>query len=109
MPNKNYLAGRRMEWGLVKEMEVKGLKAMRTAGSHGEADIVVYQPGLVTFGGLTARELVEKVLEGWMRLPESKVIGDYLYARQRLTNKVEYDIHVSPVLSVFIQCKRRKR
>ena len=107
MPNKNYLAGRRMEHALIKELRGKGLEAMRTAGSHGVADVIAYQPGIV--GPYTAHEMVEKVLEGWMRLPESKVLGDYLYAGQRLTDKVEYDIHVSPVLSVFIQCKRRKR
>jgi len=110
MPNKNYLAGRRMEHALIKELRGKGLEALRTAGSHGVADVIAYSPeGLITSQGMTARELVEKVLEGWMRLPESKVLGDYLYAGQRLTSKVEYDIHVSPVLSVFIQCKRRKR
>ena len=109
MPNKNYLAGRRMEHALIKELRGKGLEALRTAGSHGVADVIAYQPGLLSNGGLSTYEMVEKVLEGWMRLPESKVLGDYLYAGQRLTDKVEYDIHVSPVLSVFIQCKRRKR
>jgi len=109
MPNKNYLAGRRMEHALIKELRGKGLEAMRTAGSHGVADVIAYQPGLISFTGMTAHDMVEKVLEGWMRLPECKVLGDYLYAGQRLTDKIEYDIHVSPVLAVFIQCKRRKR
>ena len=105
--NPNYKAGRAMEYALMKELRGKGLEAMRTAGSHGVADVIAYQPGIA--GTYTAHEMVKKVLEGWMRLPESKVLGDYLYAGQRLTDKVEYDIHVSPVLSVFIQCKRRKR
>lgn len=109
MPNSNYRNGRALEYKVIKDLRNKGLEAMRTAGSHGVADVVAYQPGLLSNGGLSTYEMVEKVLEGWMRLPESKVLGDYLYAGQRLTDKVEYDIHVSPVLSVFIQCKRRKR
>ena len=109
MPNSNYRNGRALEYKVIKDLRNKGLEAMRTAGSHGVADVVAYQPGLLSNGGLSTYEMVEKVLEGWMRLPESKVLGDYLYAGQRLTSKVEYDIHVSPVLSVFIQCKRRKR
>ena len=109
MPNSNYRNGRALEYKVIKDLRNKGLEGLRTAGSHGVADVIAYQPGLLSNGGLSTYEMVEKVLEGWMRLPESKVLGDYLYAGQRLTDKVEYDIHISPVLSVFIQCKRRKR
>ena len=74
MPNKNYLAGRRMEWGLVKEM-------------------------------------VQVVLDGWQRLPDDKILGDFLYGGLQVapSGKHEYTIHVSPVLCTLIQVKRRKR
>lgn len=40
MPNKNYLRGRRFEWEVKKQLEQSGYSVMRTAGSHGFADII---------------------------------------------------------------------
>ena len=51
------------------------------------------------------------VLEGWLRLHDDKVLGDFLYGGMQVAKgeQHEYTIHCSPVLSVMIQCKRRKR
>lgn len=114
MPNKNYLAGRAMEYRVMKDLRSKGLEALRTAGSHGVADIVAFHPrslhdGLVDV--LNPREMVDLVLGGWQRLHDDKILGDYLYGGVQVSKdeKTELTIHCSPVLSVLIQCKRRRR
>lgn len=45
MPNKNYLRGVRYERKLKKEYEAAGWTALRTAGSHGVADLIVISQG----------------------------------------------------------------
>ena len=114
MPNKNYNNGVALERRVIKGLKDKGLAALRTAGSHGVADIVAFHPkslsdGLVDI--LTPIEMVNTVLEGWQRLHGDKVLGDFLYAGLQVapSEKYEYTIHVSPVLCTLIQCKRRKR
>ena len=114
MPNRNYAAGRALEYKVIKDLRSKGLEGLRTAGSHGVADIVAFHPkslsdGLVDI--LRPHEMVQLVLEGWQRLHDDKVLGDFLYSGMQVapSGKHEYTIHVSPVLAVMIQCKRRKR
>ena len=114
MPNRNYTAGRALEYKVIKDLRSKGLEGLRTAGSHGVADIVAYHPkslsdGLVDI--LKPMEMVEVVLEGWQRLHDDKILGDFLYGGLQVAKgeQHEYTIHCSPVLSVLIQCKRRKR
>ena len=114
MPNKNYLAGRAMEYRVIKDLRSKGLEALRTAGSHGVADIVAFHPRSLTDGlvdVLNPKEMVEMVLEGWQRLHDDKILGEYLYGGLQVSKdeKTELTIHCSPILSVLIQVKRRKR
>ena len=45
MPNKNYLAGRRLEWQRKKHYENMGYTVLRSAGSHGPFDLTVIDPG----------------------------------------------------------------
>ena len=78
------------------------------------ADIVAFHPkslsdGLVDI--LRPHEMVQLVLEGGQRLHDDKVLGDFLYGAIHVAKaeQQEYTIHCSPVLSVMIQCKRRKR
>jgi len=40
MPNKNYIKGRKKEWRIRKEYELMGWIVLRTAGSHGFADLI---------------------------------------------------------------------
>ena len=40
MPNRNYERGRRKEYKLKKLLESKGNIVLRTAGSHGFADLI---------------------------------------------------------------------
>ena len=114
MPNKNYNNGVALERRVMKGLKDKGLAALRTAGSHGVADIVAYHPRSLTDGLvdiLPPKEMVDLVLDGWQRLHDDKVLGDFLYAGLQVapSEKYEYTIHVSPVLCTLIQCKRRKR
>lgn len=114
MPNSNYRNGRALEYKVMKGLREKGLEALRTAGSHGVADIVAYHPRSLTDGLvdiLTPKEMVQVVLDGWQRLPDDKILGDFLYGGLQVapSGKHEYTIHVSPVLCTLIQVKRRKR
>ena len=114
MPNRNYTAGRTLEYKVIKDLRSKGLEGLRTAGSHGVADIVAFHPKSLTEGLvdiLRPQEMVQLVLEGWQRLHDDKVLGDFLYGGMQVAKgeQHEYTIHCSPVLSVMIQCKRRKR
>lgn len=44
----NYEAGRRIEYRVKKDLELKGFTVMRTAGSHGHFDLIAYEPkGLI--------------------------------------------------------------
>ena len=114
MPNSNYRNGVALERKVIKDLRGKGLEGLRTAGSHGVADIVAYHPKSLTDGLvdiLKPMEMVEVVLEGWQRLHDDKILGDFLYGGLQVapSGKHEYTIHVSPVLAVMIQCKLRKR
>ena len=42
MPNKNYLAGRRREYAIKHALEKEGMIVLRTAGSHGFADLIAF-------------------------------------------------------------------
>ena len=114
MPNRNYTAGRALEYKVIKDLRSKGLEGLRTAGSHGVADIVAFHPKSLTDGLvdiLTPKEMVDLVLEGWQRLHDDKILGDYLYGGMQVSKsaKHEHSIYVSPVLTCLIQVKRRKR
>lgn len=72
MPNSNYRNGRALEYKVIKDLRNKGLEGLRTAGSHGVADIVAYHPRSLTDGLvdiLRPQEMVQVVLDGWQRLP----------------------------------------
>ena len=40
MPNKNYVKGVKKEYKIKKQFEMKGYTVLRTAGSHGFADLI---------------------------------------------------------------------
>ena len=69
MPNSNYRNGRALEYKVIKDLRNKGLEGLRTAGSHGVADIVAYHPRSLTDGLvdiLRPQEMVQVILDGWM-------------------------------------------
>lgn len=111
--NPNYRNGVALERKLIKELRSKGLEGLRTAGSHGVADVVAYLPSALLEGNqaLTAHQMVELVRDGWGKAVEGKVLEPFLYGGVRVSKdgKVEESIHLTPVLAVMIQCKRRKR
>jgi Holliday junction resolvase len=44
MVNKNYVRGRAKEYRLKKKLEAEGYIVLRTAGSHGFADLIAVHP-----------------------------------------------------------------
>ena len=48
-PNRNYIKGRKLEYELKKMYEELGCTCLRTAGSHGFADLVVINKAGVMF------------------------------------------------------------
>lgn len=46
MPNKNYLRGRAYEYKAMRQLEEEGYTALRTAGSHGFADVLGFKEGV---------------------------------------------------------------
>lgn len=44
MVNKNYVSGRAKEYRIKKQFEDKGYIVLRTAGSHGFADLIAIHP-----------------------------------------------------------------
>ena len=77
--NKNYLRGRRFEYEVKKRWTSDTHKALRTAGSHGEFDIVSYKRMDIK------PETTREVKRGY-----------------------EYITHVTPIVGYGIQCKVRK-
>lgn len=43
MSNRNYLAGRRLEYETIKTKQNEGYEAVRTAGSHGKYDVIAFK------------------------------------------------------------------
>lgn len=74
MPNKNYLAGRRFEYKVKKDWEAEGWKVLRTAGSHGEFDLVAYRQGRTTPVFIQCKRVesekdLDRMLAGWKHSP----------------------------------------
>jgi len=51
----NYLRGRRFEYEVKKKLEKEGWVVLRTAGSHGFADLICVKKGKVKFLQLSLR------------------------------------------------------
>ena len=86
MSNPNYLRGRRFEYLIKKRWSEPPYKAVRTAGSHGEFDIVAYVP----------RD--EDLPEG----------GEVYLQTREVKGKYEYVTYLTPIKGYGIQCKVRK-
>ena len=74
MPNRNYLSGRRFEYKVKAAWEAEGWKVLRTAGSHGEFDLIAYRGGKTTpvfiqCKRVTKEREADKMLSGWKQNP----------------------------------------
>jgi hypothetical protein len=89
MPNTNYIRGRRWEYEIKQRWgDGKPFRAVRTAGSHGEYDIVVYKTR-------------------WDEGPE----GSEVYkpgSTREIRRGYEYITYVTPITGYGIQCKVKK-
>ena len=113
MPNNAYQRGRRWEWAVQKLFKDQGHLAMRTAGSHGVADVIVCrtpdQNGLAFNQPLSLGD-VEEVLAEWVKVHDPKKILDpYIFGyRKFLPRGGEVMIHASPVHAWYLQLKTTK-
>jgi hypothetical protein len=111
MPNNAYQRGRRWEWAVQKLFKDQGHLAMRTAGSHGVADVIVCRtPGEgdgLAFVKPLLYDDVEGVLADWVKVHDPKKILDpYLFGfRKFLPRGGEVMIHASPVNAWYLQLK----
>lgn len=100
MPNRNYLAGRRLEYEVVGMVKAAQGLATRSAGSHGPWDVSA-QVLTANLGG---------VWVGFEYAGQSDS-GEVVYAR---TGKHYEDIlfvqgfDAGSMTALFIQCKRKK-
>lgn len=72
MPNPQYLAGRRLEYEVMAEMREKGYKVLRTAGSHGDYDLVAYKTNSTVFiqcKRVSTKAEMERMLKAWTSSP----------------------------------------
>ena len=72
MPNKNYERGRRAEYRLQHQLQALGQVVLRTAGSHGFADLVSVDPdtGVATFIQVKATKQNPKtIINAFMKAP----------------------------------------
>lgn len=100
MPNKNYQAGRRVEYEVIKIMEAKGYKAFRTAGSHGEFDVVAYKWDRLPYFIQCKRITKENQRAGLIReFQESVAIPCPIHYNPVLAIKLKGD--KEPTLKVF--------
>lgn len=68
MPNSNYLAGRRFEYEVMKDLRNSGYKVIRASGSHGEFDIIAYKPKSALFIQCKVVETVatrDRMIKAW--------------------------------------------
>ena len=119
LPNKNYLAGRRVEYALCKLGRDRGWEAQRSAGSHGKWDCVWFRPtGLGSVETLAVEHLKSAgwlVLYGREEMPkELQTLPIPIYGFYKFTKGVSkrtiWVWTVSDVFgqAVFIQVKRSK-
>ena len=91
MPNKNYLAGRRLEYKAKKELEEKGWKVIRASGSHGEFDLVAYRKNS---GGGTTVLLLQIKRDKKTRSHEEQKICDEINRRNHTRDVVAAGVKV---------------
>lgn len=114
MPNPAYLRGRRAEWALQKQLREAGFEALRTAGSHGKADLIVFvnsDDPLALMKPILLREL-DDALDGFMEESDpGKILDGFLYGRKKFTGrwlKGEMRLHLTPFSGWLIQVKTKK-
>lgn len=82
MPNKNYIAGRKLEYKAKKELESNDWVVMRTAGSHGPFDLVCVDPEeefilFIQVKSTKSRAACTRLLNEWVERPPIRVCNKY--------------------------------
>lgn len=98
MPNKNYLAGRRLEYEVKAHYERQGALVIRASGSHGAFDLVVIhksgQVELVQCKGAKEQAALDLLKKKWRLDPPlgNKVHYQFLQtlATKVVRGKVEF-------------------
>jgi len=113
MPNNAYLRGRRLEWQVQKLFKDAGFACMRTAGSHGLADLVVvkHNPDVpLALSKPITYEDIDQVLDGWLPVYDpTKILDPFLYGKKKLLrNGGNQMIHLTPATVIVMQMKTTK-
>lgn len=79
--NKNYVKGRKKEYKIKRQLEMQGWLVLRSAGSHGFADLIAVKEDKVRFIQCKPEEFREserkKLEEEWKFLNGLKLIASY--------------------------------
>ena len=110
--NPAYRRGRALEWQVQKLFKANGYSAMRTAGSHGVADVIITRKAgdaLDLMRPITMAE-VDEVLAGWLPVHDPKYVLDpFLYGKiRRLRNGGDQRIYLTPATVILMQMKTTK-
>lgn len=114
MPNNAYRRGRRFEWDVRKLFRKAGYVAIRSAGSHGVADLIVCRKpedglALSMAKPITVQDM-DEVLDGWLIVhDQDQILDPFLYGRRKfLARGGSQTIHMTPVQSWMLQLKSTK-
>ena len=110
--NPAYRRGRALEWNIQRLFKDKGYAAMRTAGSHGVADVIITRKA----GDATdltrpiTKTEIDEVLAGWLPVHNPKLILDpFLFGKKKLLrNGGTQMIHFTPATVILMQMKTTK-
>ncbi len=82
--NPAYRRGRALEWQVQKLFKAHGYSAMRTAGSHGFADVIITRKAgdATDLARPITKTEIDEVLAGWLPVHDPKQILDpFLYGK----------------------------
>ena len=113
MSNPSYLRGRRLEWDVQKLFKEAGFACMRTAGSHGLADLVVvkHNPDVpLALSKPITYEDIDQVLDGWLPVYDpTKILDPFLYGKKKLLARGGAQmLHMTPAQCWLLQLKSQK-
>jgi Holliday junction resolvase len=95
MPNRNYTAGRRFEYQVQHEHELKGFLVIRAAGSHGPADLVCLGEGgttlLVQCKVVTTKAAAERLIHTFKL--DKRLRGHHFMLAVKVKGNSDYTQH----------------
>ena len=75
MPNKNYIAGRTLEYQVMDSYRKRGWLVFRSAGSHGPADVIAVEPKEKVIHFIQCKRFKSKADNEFVKLPIPHVLS----------------------------------